>query len=87
MKKPSDRQILFARRISLYINKPLPAENTAQAYFVYIQENIEQYNKLIAEMRNEHKCRYHKTRKHIYNSVMDDGEDAEWAAAMDFSWM
>lgn len=83
MKKPSDKQVVFAMQISKFTNKPLPIEDTAQAYFLYIQENIELYNKL----KSEYIYQYHKTRKHIYDSIMDRGEDAEWAAAMDFSWM
>ena len=83
MKKPSDKQEVFAIWISKVTNKPLPTEYTAQAYFLYIQENIEQYQ----ELKSKQIHQYHQTRKHIYDSVMDKGEDAEWAAAMDFSWM
>lgn len=87
MKEPSDKQKVFAIWISKVTNKPLPIENTAQAYFLYIQDNIEQYQKLKTEKQKEHVDNYHKIIKHIYNSVMDDEEDASWAAAMDFSWM
>jgi hypothetical protein len=88
MKEPSDRQVVFAVWISKAIGKPLPTENTAQAYFLYIQDNIEQYKKLRAEKRKACVYNYHKLpRKHIYNSVMDDEQDASWATAMDFSWM
>ena len=87
MKEPSDRQIVFAVWISQVINKPLPTENTAQAYFLYIQDNIEQYRKLRAEKQKGCAYNYHKTKRRVYNSVMDDEQDASWAAAMDFSWM
>lgn len=83
MKKPSEKQEVFAIWISKVTNKPLPTEYTAQAYFLYIQENIEQYQ----ELKSKQIHQYHKTRKHICNPIMDEGEDAEWAAAMDFSWM
>ena len=87
MKEPSDRQIVFATWISQVINKPLPTENTTQAYFLYIQDNIEQYRKLRAEKQKGCVYSHHKTKKCVYNSVMDDEQDASWAAAMDFSWM
>ena len=87
MKKPSDKQIVFACWISRVLNKPLPTENTAQAYFVYIRDNLELYQKTKSEIQEEHVRRFHKSRTHASYSVMDKGEDAEWAAAMDFSWM
>lgn len=87
MKEPSDRQIAFAARISHLTKIPMPTANTAQAYFIYIRDNVEQYKKL----RNNYlyDCQRERERrsKHIYNSVMDDEQDAAWAAAMDFSWM
>ena len=86
-KEPSDKQKVFAIWISKTIKKPLPAENTAQAYFFYIQDNIEQYQKLRIEKKKEYVYSNQKTRKHTYNLVMDDEEDASWAAAMDFGWM
>ena len=87
MKEPSDRQIVFAVWISQVTNKPLPTENTAQAYFLYIQDNIEQYRKLRADKRKGRAYNYHQTKRRVYSSVMDDEQDASWAAAMDFSWM
>lgn len=87
MKEPSEKQIAFAILISKVTNKPLPKENTAQAYFLYIQDNIEEYRKLKAE--KQRKCKYNRntTRKRVYNCTLDDEEDASWAAAMDFGWM
>ena len=88
MKEPSDKQIVFACWISQVTGKQLPKENTAQAYFLYIQENIQQYKKIRSEKRKNNVYNYHKLpRKHLYNSVMDDEQDASWAAAMDFDWM
>lgn len=88
MKEPSDKQIIFACWISQVTGKQLPIENTAQAYFIYIQENIEQYKKIRSKKRKNHVYNYHKLpKKHIYNLIMDDDQDASWAASMDFGWM
>lgn len=88
MKEPSEKQVSFARSISFVTKVPLPEEETAQAYFIYIRDNIERYKCLrrcaIYERQRERKRE--KERK-IYNSYMDDEQDAAWAAAMDFSWM
>ena len=88
MKEPSEKQVSFARSISFVTKVPLPEEETAQAYFIYIRDNIDRYKCLrrcaIYERQRERKRE--KERK-IYNSVMDDEQDAAWAAAMDFSWM
>lgn len=88
MKEPSEKQISFARSISFVTKVPLPEEETAQAYFIYIRDNIDRYKCLrrcaIYERQRERKRE--KERK-IYNSYMDDEQDAAWAATMDFSWM
>ena len=88
MKEPSEKQVSFARSISFVTKVPLPKEETAQAYFIYIRDNIDRYkclrNCAIYERQRERKRE--KERK-IYNSYMDDEQDAAWAAAMDFSWM
>ena len=89
MKEPSKKQVSFARSISFVTKVPLPEEETAQAYFLYIQENIERYNCLrrAAIYERQRERAREKERRKIYNSVMDDEQDAAWAAAMDFSWM
>lgn len=78
MKEPSEKQVSFARSIS-----------TAQAYFIYIRDNIDRYKCLrrcaIYERQRERK--QEKQKRKMYNSYMDDEQDAAWAAAMDFSWM
>ena len=88
MKEPSEKQISFARSISFVTKVPLPEEETAQAYFIYIRDNIDKYKCLrrcaIYERQMERKRE--KERK-MYNSYMGDEQDAAWAAAMDFSWM
>ena len=88
MKEPSEKQISFARSISFVTKVPLPEEETAQAYFIYIRDNIERYKCLrrcaIYERQRE---RAREKERKIYNSYMDDEQDAAWAAAMDFSWM
>lgn len=87
MKGPSDRQIAFAVWISRVTNKPLPAENTAQAYWLYIQDNLDLYHKIRNEKRKVRAYGCHKQKQRVYNSVMDDEQDAAWAASMDFDWM
>lgn len=87
MKEPSDRQVAFAVWISNKLKKPLPEENTAQAYFLYIRDNIEEYKKIQRNYLYDHQRLREQQSKHIYNSYMDDGQDASWAAAMDFDWM
>ena len=85
MKPASEKQIVFANKIFRMTKKPLPEEKTAQKYFYYIQENIEEYNKEKQKIRM--KISY--TNKFNYNKrvYLDEEEDASWAAAMDFSWM
>lgn len=76
MKKPSEKQVSFAHSISLTTKVPLPEEETAQAYFLYIQENIERYNCLrscaIYERQREREREKQKRKRKIYNSVMED---------------
>lgn len=89
MKEPSEKQVSFARSISFVTKVPLPEEETAQAYFIYIRDNIDRYkclrNCIIYERQRERK--QEKQKRKMYNSYMDDEQDAAWAAAMDFSWM
>lgn len=89
MKKPSEKQVSFARSISFVTKVPLPVEDTAQAYFIYIRDNIERYKCLrrCAIYEHQRKCEQEKQKRKIYNSYADDEQDAAWAAAMDFSWM
>lgn len=89
MKEPSKKQISFARNISVVTKVPLPEEETAQAYFIYIQENIDRYKALKSAMiyERQREREREKQKRKIYNSHMDDEQDAAWAAAMDFSWM
>ena len=85
MKQPSEKQINFANKISNSLNKPVPTEKTAQAYFLYISENLEAYQEKEARLRAAWKRIRRKTAS--YNKYLDDEEDASWAAAMDFGWM
>lgn len=87
MKEPSDKQVAFAARISRLTKNPMPTENTAQAYFIYIRDNIDRYKTLQSAYIYERQIARKQKTKRIYNSVMDDEQDAAWAAAMDFSWM
>jgi hypothetical protein len=89
MKPASDKQISFAKTINWYTKIPLPLEETASAYWKYIQDNIEAYQKeyRYRKYEAERKCRDEKRNRKLYNTYMDDEEDSSWAAAMDFSWM
>lgn len=89
MKPASDKQIIFAHRIHSATGKPLPQEKSASAYFIYIHDNIEEYNTIQARRRAAYHSflRKYKAEQHIYNSHLDEEQDAAWAAAMDFSWM
>jgi hypothetical protein len=83
MKPASEKQISFAKTISWYTKIPLPQEETSFAYWKYISENIESYQKEYRYRRYEEE----KKQRKVYNTYMDDEEDSSWAAAMDFSWM
>lgn len=45
MKPASDKQIAFAFLINQATKIPLPEEETAQAYFIYIRDNIAEYKR------------------------------------------
>ena len=89
MKPASDKQIVFAKTINWYTKAPLPKEESAFAYWQYIQENFEAYQKeyRYRKYEAERKRKEEKRNRKLYNSYMDDDQDASWAAAMDFSWM
>ena len=87
MKLPSEKQIVFADLINAKTGKPLPKEKTAQAYFIYIRDNIEEYKRIQEFNRYKRRNESKKKSYHIYNTIMDDDQDADWAAAMDFSWL
>lgn len=87
MKQPSEKQMNFANKISNSLNKPVPTEKTAQAYFLYISENLEAYQEKEARLRAAWKKMRRKTASYNKTYYLDDEEDASWAAAMDFSWM
>ena len=90
MKPASERQIEFANLINAVTLIPLPQEKTAFAYWKYIQDHLEEYNKYRAKHIKNAKSFERGLRaksKALYGSYMDDEQDASWAAAMDFSWM
>ncbi len=94
MKPPTERQLLFARRIAHFTGVPLPEEETSQAYFYYIRDNIEKYKNRVKVIRHEvNVMRHEKAIREKYNSrnertsYMDEEQDAAWAASMDFGWM
>lgn len=85
IKMASEKQIVFAELIHIITQKPLPESPTARDYFVYIRDNIEEYNK---EMRSiQEQKRSERGMKKYRLSYVDEEQDSEWAAAMDFDWM
>lgn len=89
MKPASEKQISFAKTINWYTKIPLPSEDSSFAYWKYIQENLEAYQReyRYRKYEAERKCRDAKRNRKLYNTYMDDEEDSSWVAAMDFSWM
>ena len=83
MKEPTEKQKLYALRISLKLNKNLPREYTAAAYHKFISENHEDFwNKI-----NEQKAINSRKSKNYY--PVDDGylnADADWYACQGFDW-
>ena len=43
MKQASEKQLKFGRKIAQLLDIDLPKENTAQAYFLFINEHILEY--------------------------------------------
>ena len=86
MKPASDKQIAFAFVINQVTKIPLPEEETAQAYFIYIRDNIDEYRRKIREKRAKSR-RLLKPYIKKYGSYLDEDDDASWAASMDFGWM
>ena len=85
IKMASEKQIEFAELIHIITQKPLPESPTARDYFVYIRDNIEEYNR---EVRFRQKARTIIAENGRYRlSYVDEEQDSEWAAAMDFDWM
>ena len=82
MKEPSEKQKLYALRISLKLNKNLPREYTAAAYRQFINENHEIFWNTI----NEQKANCKKSKNYY---PVDDGylnADADWYACRGFDW-
>lgn len=65
----------------------MPQEETASAYWKYIQDNLDEYNKKRAERIKKFERGLMAKSQVLYGSYMDDDQDTSWAAAMDFSWM
>ena len=92
MKPASEKQIIFASKIAWVLDIDMPKEKTAQAYFSFIQEHIEEYQikkKEQEEARRKYLLKHPKSKAHSkrYWQVTDEEQDADWAAAMDFGWM
>ena len=93
MKPASENQIIFASKIAWVLDIDMPKEKTAQAYFLFIQENLEEYQ-IKKKEQNEAIRKYRLTRpklesksKRYMRSEIDDMHDSDWVAAMDFGWM
>lgn len=86
MKPASDKQIAFAFLINQVTKISLPEEETAQAYFIYIRDNIDEYKRKKREKRATN-LGLLKPYMKKYGSYMDEDDDASWAASMDFGWM
>lgn len=86
MKPASDKQIAFAFLINQATKIPLPEEETAQAYFIYIRDNIAEYKRKKREKRAK-SWSLLKPYMKKYGSYLDEDDDASWAASMDFGWM
>ena len=86
MKPASDKQIAFAFLINQVTKISLPEEETAQAYFIYIRDNIDEYKR---KKREKIATSRRVLRPYMkkYGSYMDEDDDASWAASMDFDWM
>ena len=91
MKIASEKQIVFANKIAYLLNIDTPRENTAQAYFLFIQEHIEEFQEkqkiAMREYRLKRSEELKQRTKSYMRSEIDDMHDSAWVAAMDFSWM
>lgn len=92
-KAPSEKQSKYVRDIIRWLGKEPPHEFSAAAYYRYIKENIDELKKVQANYYEERSktlwiSSYKKSgqSKHHYYSVMDEEEDADWRASMDFDW-
>ena len=86
MKPASDKQIAFAFVINQVTKIPLPEEETAQAYFIYIRDNIDDYRRKIRKKRAK-SWRLLKPYIKKYGSYLGEDDDESWAASMDFGGM
>ena len=67
MKSPSQKQIKFANEIASTLNLDSPKESldfTAQAYWIFISEHIEEYKSICKAIRDE--------------QSLDDSDDPYW---------
>ena len=97
MKWATTKQIEFAELINIHTGIPLPEVPTRLNYQIYLSKNIEKYNEIMREKRKRrfHNGHYSSTIITIHRGnrnedgafPLDEEQDAEWAAAMDFSWM
>ena len=46
MKPPSEKQIKFAQKIAITLQKNLPVEKTSYTYWKFIKDNVDKYNKV-----------------------------------------
>ena len=92
MKPASEKQIVFASKIAWVLKIDMPKEKTAQAYFLFIQEHLEEYQikkKEQEEARRKYLLMHPKPKsksKRYIRGEIDDMHDSDWVAAMDFGW-
>jgi hypothetical protein len=75
--------------MALALDIDMPKEKTAQSYFLFIQEHLEEYQikkKERDEVRKKHPKPESKSKRYM-RSEIDDMHDSDWVAAMDFGWM
>jgi hypothetical protein len=93
MKPASENQIIFASKIAWVLDIDMPKEKTAQAYFLFIQEHIEEYQikkKEQDEARRKYLLRHPKPKtksKDYKRGELDEMHEGDWITAMDFGWM
>lgn len=89
MKPASEKQIIFASKIAWILDIDMPKEKTAQAYFSFIQEHLEEY-KIKKKERDEAIRKRPKPitkSKRYKRGELDEMHEGDWITAMDFGWM
>ena len=93
MKPASEKQIILASKIAWVLDIDMPKEKTAQTYFLFIQEHLEEYQ-IKKKEQDEAIRKYHlthpkpeSTSKRYKRGELDEMHEGDWITAMDFGWM